>query len=127
MDPIQGHLAFNNVAVLTVEELWSMADDALLKIAEEDRRIERKPVGIHAWELAEYFSMWANTAAEGGLIAVGISNKGAFDGCLSMEIQHINRLERDAQDYCGEAHVEVRRIRGSRHKDGEPDFVLSFS
>jgi ATP-dependent DNA helicase RecG len=33
----------------------------------EDRRIERKQVQYDVRQLAEYFSMWANTPPDGGL------------------------------------------------------------
>ena len=72
-------LEYANVTVLTVEEIWNGATvEGLIKLR-EDRRIERKPVGIHGAELAEYFSMWANTV-DGGLIVIGMENNGAVSG-----------------------------------------------
>jgi len=82
-------LTFEQAAVLSVDQLWNQATSDLLKVAKEDRRVERKPAGIHAAELSTYFSMWANTATEGGLIAVGIANNGEFVGCLCIETAHI--------------------------------------
>ncbi len=70
--------------------------------------------------------MWANTAAEGGLVAVGVSDDGQFTGCLNIETAHINRLEKGAHDMCPDAHVECRHIDVQRDKDGADDFVLLF-
>ncbi len=57
-------LTFEQAAVLSVDQLWAFATPELLSVLTEDRRAERKPVAIHAPELSEYFSMWANTAVE---------------------------------------------------------------
>jgi len=117
---------FEQTVVLNVDELWTLATPELLVLAREDRRIERKPPAIHASELAEYFSMWANTSVEGGVIAVGISNKGDLSGCLSIELEHINKLESDAHNLCVDASVECKKIKIKRAKDGLDDFVLLF-
>jgi ATP-dependent DNA helicase RecG len=119
-------LTFEYPAVLSVDRLWTLANAELLAMLKEDRRVERKPAGIHAPELAEYFSMWANTAAEGGLIVLGMSDDGKFVGCTGIETEHLNRLERDGYDQCPDAHVECRRIGGTRQSDQQPDFVLLF-
>jgi ATP-dependent DNA helicase RecG len=67
--------------LLSVDEIYHKADGRMLVELKEDRRIERKPAKIHARELGEYFSMWANTAPDGGIMALGVENDGAFSGC----------------------------------------------
>ena len=119
-------LSFDGAVILSVDQVWGSANADLLRVLTENRRVERKPVGIHAPDLAEYFSMWANTAAEGGLVAVGVSDDGQFTGCLNIETAHINRLEKEAHDMCPDAHVECRHIDVQRDKDGADDFVLLF-
>ena len=114
-------LAFASLEALTVEELWAGATIELLSRLREDRRIERKPAGIHAAELAQYFSMWANTI-DGGLIVVGMENDGALSGC-TVAGGRVNRLETHARDSCPDALVETRIINGKR-KDGAPDYAL---
>ena len=56
--------------LLTPDEIYDRAEQ-LIPLLQEDRRIERKPGGIHKEPLGEYFSMWANTSPDGGLIALG--------------------------------------------------------
>lgn len=64
-------LSFEQILpLLTVDEIYERASAELLtSLGKEDRRFERKPSGIHALTLGEYFSMWANTAPDGGLTA----------------------------------------------------------
>lgn len=83
----QFEFTFEETAVLSVDQLWSVANEELLRIAKEDRRVERKPTAIRPRELSEYFSMQANTAIEGGLIVVGMADKGQVLGCLGIEIE----------------------------------------
>jgi ATP-dependent DNA helicase RecG len=119
-------LTFEQAAALSVDALWGLADEELLRVLVEDRRIERKPVGIRADQLAEYFSMWGNTGPEGGLIAVGISDRGLPLGCLTMEVRHINKLEGEAHNLCPHAHVECKRVPVVRASDAHADFALLF-
>jgi ATP-dependent DNA helicase RecG len=70
-------LAFNfdgPTALMTVEEIYDHASVELFRRLREDRRIERKLAGIHSDFLGEYFSMWANTAPDGGLIVIGMED-----------------------------------------------------
>ena len=64
-------------ALLTPDEIYQLSDNTdLLRRLKEGRHWERKPAGVHARALGEYFSMWANTAPSGGLIAIGIEDHG---------------------------------------------------
>ena len=67
----------------TPDELYERADEGLLRKLYEDCRLECKPNGQHAQSLGIYFSMWANTAPSGGLIAIGIRDDKKFEGCSS--------------------------------------------
>ena len=126
MDDSQLFLTFEETAVMTVDELWQAATPDVIRLLKENRRVERKPARIHAPELAEYFSMWANTSVEGGLIAIGISDDGKFLGCLSADTKHINRLESEAHTICPDAHVDCKQVRIQRDKNGADDFLLLF-
>jgi ATP-dependent DNA helicase RecG len=108
---------------MTVGEMYERADQALLQGLGEDRRIERKPAGIHADALGIYFSMWANTAPEGGLLAIGIENDGSISGCLKASTEHMNSLEQSGHIFCPDARYETKRVRVVR-ADGEPDYIL---
>ncbi len=116
---LQLPLQFASPDVLTVEEIWAAATPELLAKLREDRRIERKPAGIHPKELGEYFSMWANTV-DGGLIVVGMENNGAITGCVASGTSHTNKLDSHGRDNCPDAKVELRRIQATNIK-GQPD------
>ena len=75
-----------SLALLTVEEIYERASTSLFQKLREDRRIERKPAGIHSNHLGEYFSMWANTAPNGGLVVVGME-----DGDQSLDVRPCRR------------------------------------
>ncbi len=114
-------------ALLSVDAMFAHANQALLKVLKEDRRVERKPPGfLKSHQLADYLSMWANTGAEGGLIAVGISNEGEAVGCNSIEVEHLNRLEKEAHDQCPDAKFEMRPVHVLRDSDGQPDFIQLY-
>jgi hypothetical protein len=48
---------------------YGHASAELFRALGEDRRIERKPAGIHADVQGEYFSMWANTTPAASLLS----------------------------------------------------------
>jgi ATP-dependent DNA helicase RecG len=114
-------LEFADIAVLTVEEIWNGATAAALVQLREDKRIERKPVGIHGAELAEYLSMWANTI-DGGLIVIGMEDDGRISGCEASG-RRTNKLETEAKNNCPEARFESKRIPADR-EGGQPDYLL---
>lgn len=126
MSEFQIPINFDQTIPLSVDQLWNMATGELFRILREDRRVERKPAMIRPKELAEYLSMWANTATEGGLIAVGVADDGKLLGCLGVETAHTNRLESESCNYCPQAQVAVRRVLIRRDSDGADDFVLLF-
>lgn len=117
-------LAFESTPqrVLTVDEIYENTTADLLSILKEDRRIERKVARIHAKELGEYFCMWANTASDGGLIAVGVSNKGELEGISSTSVEAINGLEKTGDTFCPEARYTTRRVRFEQN--GKIDEIL---
>jgi ATP-dependent DNA helicase RecG len=108
---------------MTVGEIYEKADQSLIQVIQEDRRIERKPAGVHADYLAQYFSMWANSPPEGGLIAVGVENNGSISGCLKVGQSHINELEKAGRNFCPDARYESKHIRVKR-SDGADDFLI---
>ena len=70
-------LAFKEpLAILSPDQIYSQEPGgSFFKTLKEDRGIERKPIGIHAEELAKYISMWANTKPDGGVVVVGIQER----------------------------------------------------
>jgi ATP-dependent DNA helicase RecG len=113
-------------ATLALDVLYDRASPATLEALEEDTRVERKPASyLKSAALADYFSMWANTGPDGGLIAVGISDDGDPLGCAETEIAHLNKLDQEARAQCPDAKVECKRVECLR-RDGTPDFIVLY-
>lgn len=110
--------------LLTVDEIYKNPSQSLLQSLKEDRRIERKPPGVHADFLGTYFSMWANTHPDGGLIIIGIEDNGTISGCAKVGVEHINDLEWSAGAiFCPDASYDTKRV-PVKLADGKDDFVL---
>lgn len=58
-----------SLALLSVDDIYTRADETLIRKLSEDRRLERKPSNIHVAELGDYVCMWANTAPDNDLAA----------------------------------------------------------
>ena len=114
---------FSPLVLLSADEIYLKADQDLLGKLSEDRRIERKPPGIHARAIGDYFSMWANTSPDGGILVVGVEDDGRFQGLTSIGTDRLNELERSGWTYCPDARFESRRVAITNTK-GEADFVL---
>jgi ATP-dependent DNA helicase RecG len=108
------------LALLTVEEIYGRASVELFQQLKEDRRVERKPSGIQARVLGDYFSMWANTAPDGGLIVVGMTDEGRIDGCARLSQNAVNHLEKTQMEYCPDARFNCKRI------EAASDYILVF-
>ena len=67
----------NPKRLVSVDEIYLTATQQSLSEFSEDRRVERKPARYSGDSLGEYFSMWANTSPEGGLIVVGQFDNGS--------------------------------------------------
>jgi len=111
--------------LLTPAEIYAMAGERLLRVLREDKRIERKPPGIHAPVLAEYFSMWANTPPDGGIVVVGVENDGRITGCSKLRQNRINDIEASGRNFCPDAKYQTKRI-PARREDGAEDFLIVF-
>jgi len=122
VDERQGRFNFDGpLALLTVHEIYEQASMELFKLLKEDRRIERKPSGIHPRQLGDWFSMWANTSPDGGVLVVGMEDDGEVPGCLRLSQNDLNRLEKTGMDYCPDARFESKRV-----PTGNSDFLLVF-
>jgi len=113
------------LALMSVDEIYEKADQALLERLQEDRRIERKPAGTHTKTLGDYFSMWANSLPQGGLLAIGIENDGKVSGCKLLSQDRLNDLERSGTIYCPDARYQSKRL-PVRREDGQDDFLVLF-
>jgi ATP-dependent DNA helicase RecG len=111
--------------LLTVNEIYEKADQPLLEALKEDRRLERKSAGVQSRSLGDYFSMFANTKPDGGVLVIGRENDGQMSGCSNASQNHLNDLERTADNHCSDARFETKRI-GVQRQDGVKDFVTVF-
>jgi ATP-dependent DNA helicase RecG len=111
--------------LLSADEIFERADQTLLTLLGEDRRIERKPAKTHPQQLGEYFSMWANTLPEGGLVVLGMENKGLFSGCLPLSQNELNEREKADSIFCPDSRTTSKRIR-VLNKNGHEDYVVLF-
>jgi len=112
-------------ALLTVQEIYDQASGPLLQRIHEDQRLERKPAGVHVSNLSEYFSMFANTKPDGGLIVVGIENDSTITGCNKLSHNQRNSLERTGDTHCPDARYEAKRLEVTTGEGGL-DFLLLF-
>jgi len=113
------------VPYLTPDEIFDRADANTLRSLKEDERVERKAPKLQGEPLGEYFSMWANTSPDGGVIISGISNIGEFIGCSSLNTGTLNRLKRTGDVFCPDARYEVKEVKVT-NATGKDDFVLLF-
>jgi ATP-dependent DNA helicase RecG len=107
----------------SVSEIYSRADANVLRIVCEDRRLERKPPGIHANALGIYFSMWANTAPDGGILVIGMEDDGTIAGCSKLSPKSLSDLERAPEIYAPDCKCESKRV-PVKNALGESDFLL---
>ena len=122
---IQLSLTFEGPLFLaTPDELYESLSGELLPRLKEDRRIERKPRGIHPRSLGEYFSMWANTAPDGGIIVLGIEDDGTLSGCKELSQEALNERELTGRNFCPDSRSESRIVPVVNDR-GEQDFVLA--
>src|ERR1700735_2314236 len=114
--------SFNELLpLLTPDEIYSTLNTELVAKLRENRRIERKPAGIHGRALGEYHSMWANTVPEGGLVLLGVEDDGGISGCAHLSQHDLNDREIAGRSYCPDARYESKRIPVT-NQEGEPDF-----
>jgi ATP-dependent DNA helicase RecG len=111
--------------LLSVNEIYDIANQSLLEELKENRKFERKPVGTHSLTLGNYFSMWANTKPDGGIIVIGQEDDGSISGCIKGGQNHINELERTGDVHCPDARYEIKHV-NVRLSNGQDDFVMLF-
>jgi len=106
----------------TPDDIYNSADQAVVQRFGEDNRVERKRAEVSQKDLADYLSMWANTQPSGGLVFIGVGNKGELFGCKNTSPDHINQLE-TARRLCADAQHEFKRIPIINTR-GEDDFLI---
>jgi ATP-dependent DNA helicase RecG len=123
---IQLTLSFEKILpILSPDDIYSSLEPELLAGLKEDRRIERKPANTHPRALGDYFSMWANTPPEGGLIFLGVEDDGSISGCNCLSERELNEREKANRTFAPDARSESRRVQAT-NRDGEVDFILAI-
>jgi ATP-dependent DNA helicase RecG len=117
--------AGRDLRLYSVPEIYSILESINLVDLKEDRRFERKPSTIHTRSLADYFSIFANTAPEGGVILIGVEDDGSVSGCLKAPQEHLNDIERVGDVHCPEASYECRNVKVPNAR-GEPDYIIAI-
>ena len=110
------------LALISPDEIYQNAE-AYIELLKEDRRFERKSPKTSPRSLGEYFSMWANTLPDGGLIAVGIEDKGNIAGCKALSQTELNEREQSGKIYCPDARFSSKLVPVT-NDCGDADFVL---
>jgi ATP-dependent DNA helicase RecG len=113
------------IRLWSADELYDCMSEHVAVDAKEDDRIERKSARYSACHLGDYFSMWANTPPDGGLILVGVENDGKVTGCRSIEISHLNELQRAGDVYCPEARYQSKKVSVKNFR-GEDDYIIAL-
>jgi ATP-dependent DNA helicase RecG len=114
------------INLLTPKEIFDSCDEDFFRRFDEDSRIEKKPTNMHPKALSEYFSMWANTQPNGGIIVVGIADDKIFEGCTLLSQKQLNSIEKTADTYCPDAIYKIRKVPIKRDKDKASDFIIVF-
>ncbi len=113
------------IRLWSVDELYDHMSQQIAVDAEEDSRVERKTATYGARPLGDYFSMWANTSPDGGIILLGVENDGRITGCLRATTNHVNELERAGDVFACEARVISKRV-DVTNEAGEPDYIVAI-
>ena len=108
----------------TPDEIYDRLDEKTILEFVEDRRVERKGVGVQAKALGDYLSMWSNTQPHGGLIFVGVENNGQITGCKDLSASHKNALE-TLTPFCPDARWACKEVSVINAK-GEKDYILAY-
>jgi ATP-dependent DNA helicase RecG len=109
----------------TPDDLYGALDENVLRQFAEDRRLERKSARVDARALGDYFSMWANTAPDRGIILLGVEKDGKVSGCRKLSDSQRNDIDLVSRRYCPDAKSESKLVSCRNHQNG-PDFVIAI-
>ncbi len=116
--------AGENTALWTPRDIWVRANQRILEIFGEDRRVERKSSKkIQFDDLATYFSTFSNTP-DGGMIVFGQEDKGQITGCGNLGVDILNKIESCYLNLCPLSKPEFKRIQVI--VDGRSDFCVTI-
>ena len=93
-----------------------------LKTAAENKLFDRKSKNVKPSVLAELISAFAN--ADGGTIAIGVSDNKEFEGVDGLSHEKINQIINSPKDYCRPTPRFSYEWMPVENKDGSPDHIL---
>ena len=108
---------------MSPHEVFARADSAMLRRLIENSSFEKKGGRVRPAVLSEYFSMWANTNPNGGLILIGVENDNTISGLVGLSDKQIAELELAGSNLCPDASFEQKRI-NIKNNLSHDDFVL---
>jgi ATP-dependent DNA helicase RecG len=111
--------------LLSVDELYDGMSTEMAVEAKEDHRVERKSASYKPRPLGDYFSMWANTSPDGGVILIGVDDDGRISGCAATDTTHINDLQRAGDVFCPDARYQYKTV-DVINSEGKPDFIVAI-
>ena len=117
--------AYKPWRLMSVDELFEKMSAEIAADASENERIERKVAGVRARDLGDYICMWANTAPDGGIMLIGVTDKGEIAGCLGTEVRHMNDLQKAGTVYCPDARFSCKEI-SAKNAKGKDDYFLAI-
>lgn len=113
------------IRLWSADELYDGMNVIVAVDASEDNRIERKSAVYRARELGDYFSMWADTAPDGGVILLRVENDGVLSGCSGVAQKRLNELQRAGEVFVPDARSRCRNV-GIVNAKGEKDYIIAI-
>ncbi len=108
-----------------IKKLYKKPDLKTFIQKTEDQNFEKKSAKINPKDLAEYFSAFANSSIEGGLIVVGIKNDTKVVGLQSIGTKRKNKLEQAPKDFCPNAQIEYKTF-STKYNNNKYKFLLFY-
>jgi len=116
-----------------VEQTWTpddiyeavSTDISVIDRFKEDKRVERKAARFHPRELGDYLSVYSNRQPHGGVIFLGVTDRGEAEGCSSLSSKQLDDIERAGAVYCPEARFISKNV-PAYNREGKPDFIIAI-
>jgi ATP-dependent DNA helicase RecG len=111
--------------LMSADELYDEMSQQIAVDIDENHKIERKSARYGAKELGDYFSMWANSSPNGGVIVVGVENDGRLAGCNAISVDRLNEIQRAGDVYCSEARYACKEV-PIKNAQGKADVIIAI-
>ena len=95
-----------------------------IKTEEENLYFDRKSARISSQSLANEIASFAN--ANGGVVAVGVTDKGSIEGFNRYGVRKLNELQKVVSKYLKPAPIYKCEMLDVKNEKGEDDCILIF-